>query len=581
VCGTATILMKLLSESRHVLTLSVSALLVALAIAETVAYQRIQTLEPDSSYYLGLSEALLSTHQYVFNDTPHTLYPPGFPLMIAACKVLFGDSYRSTLLLMPAMGLVGMMGAFALLGRMQGLVVASVITVVVALSPATFSHSTRLIASDVPYFALSMLALLLIDYLSGAHGWRAAAASALLIPVLALATLVRSAGISLFVATLLYSAVMWWQKQRFIAFRLLPALLLCLTANLLWHAWTSGHAADSKQDAFNSYSYQLRMKDFHEPDAGTASMKDYSARLVTNLPYLGSGIAQFALSDIWVDARWSSPVVMIPLVLLFFGWLHSMIFRPSIADYYSVLYIGICLIWWLSSDAERFLLPIVPILLLYCYRGFLALSHWAERTGGLRRVAPALLCLAGVALIAVIMEPRPVGRQRLLTPLLWCSLAGGIWLATKMGNWRMVIAVGTAALVLIFDVVGIVAMAKANLHPDPRSFPQYSSMVASAWIEQHTPYAAVVMADQDSLIRYATRRRTVHLPITSNVDAILNRIRTNGVQYVVVIDSPAPFFRPPEGERVRLLLSRYPDALKPVYEAGQCRIFEVPSKGVR
>jgi hypothetical protein len=171
-----------------------------------------------------------------------------------------------------------------------------------------------------------------------------------------------------------------------------------------------------------------------------------------------------------------------------------------------------------------------------------------------------------------------VGKQALAAPVIWCVLAVVGWAVRGKTYSRrefLVSAAVAGALVLALDFGRIVATAKSNLHPNPRVFPHYFSWVASTWVAKHTSPEAIIMADQDGLIHYETGHKTVHFPITSDVDAILQRIRANRVRYLVAIDSPTSFFRPPERERIRLLLQRYPGTLRLEYQAGYCRIFDV------
>ena len=64
------------------------ALVVLSIVLSTVVagllYQRTESYAWDSSVYIGLARSLLERGAYEFNFEPHTFYPPGLPLLLAA-----------------------------------------------------------------------------------------------------------------------------------------------------------------------------------------------------------------------------------------------------------------------------------------------------------------------------------------------------------------------------------------------------------------------------------------------------------------------------------------------------------------
>ncbi|HEX4803945.1 MAG TPA: hypothetical protein VFV14_10550, partial [Myxococcaceae bacterium] len=65
-----------------------SGIVLMLAMFWIAFYQRIPEIGADSSCYIGLAQSLSTIGAYEFNYQNHTIYPPGFPLLLALLSAL-------------------------------------------------------------------------------------------------------------------------------------------------------------------------------------------------------------------------------------------------------------------------------------------------------------------------------------------------------------------------------------------------------------------------------------------------------------------------------------------------------------
>ena len=74
----------------HKLDIIVVVLLFVLCVFEVATVQRIEYPYPDSAVYMTLAHNIRETGRYEFNYLPHTVYPPGFPMLLVGISSLTG-----------------------------------------------------------------------------------------------------------------------------------------------------------------------------------------------------------------------------------------------------------------------------------------------------------------------------------------------------------------------------------------------------------------------------------------------------------------------------------------------------------
>ena len=259
---------------------------------------RIESYAPDSSYYIGLADAILKKGSYEFNFAPHIVYPPGLPLALSFIALGFGSSYIVFVRAMAVIGALGLLASYALLRCLEGRTFAAVACLILGSSAFYFHATTQLVGSDVPYFFTSTLTLLFAIKLKTARfQWQRWGFSLGLVAFLIFSLLLRTVAVALLAGTgawLISNVVFGRRDATLQARRFTPALLIGVLVLGIWLAWVE----QSKHEAIDfsgeggvggSYVDQFWANDPHNPELGSAS--DHRFTCATRQEYFDSGSA--------------------------------------------------------------------------------------------------------------------------------------------------------------------------------------------------------------------------------------------------------------------------------------------------
>jgi 4-amino-4-deoxy-L-arabinose transferase-like glycosyltransferase len=428
----------------------------------------------DSSEYVILAESVLRVGDG-YADTmtpgepvPHTKYPPLYPILLAPLVALFGRSFVVLKLLSVAFTATSV-GLFALWARER---IPSrlwlPVSLALAVNPVVIDYS-RWLLSEAPFLLFSVLALLFLE--RGRDGEELDRDFWLALGAILAAYYVRGIGVMFLVAgSLYYLFTKRW--KRFAAFNVVGAGL-----SLPWlvrNRLVSGEATP--------YLEQFLLKSVYEPELGYHDFGGLVGRFFNNVAiYAGRELPRvFAGSD----SVWSVAPPMIALsvtlaVLVLVGFGARVRERAGIADlYFALSCVAVFLFEEVVSDV-RYLMPLVPLLLVYVVDGISAVTRLATRSA--ERVAPAVAVLALVTAVGVLAQlqraPANVAMLR--------QVAGGDPLA--------------------------------GYHPAWRSFFQ-----ASDWIAANTQEDAVVTVRKPRLFYLWTGRRVREYPFSTDPDSVLS-----------------------------------------------------------
>src|SRR5436305_1006961 len=73
---------------------SMFIVLAGVAIVYLFSAAKVESFGSDTTLYLELAKSLRHEHRYWFNAGPHTMYPPGFPILLAGFMSLVGETFR-------------------------------------------------------------------------------------------------------------------------------------------------------------------------------------------------------------------------------------------------------------------------------------------------------------------------------------------------------------------------------------------------------------------------------------------------------------------------------------------------------
>ena len=178
------------------------ALLLAFAIAAALRLNGFCLLEPDSPSYLIGAKSIASLQGYRDldrpNTPPHTFRPPGLPLLLVPLAWVAPYSVIGAKLVVLGLALVSIALVARLAARGAPAAAALGAALLFAASPYALLHATE-VASEFPYLACSLAAILLLTRPGGAPSRREVAIAAVL---LALLPFLRTIGLALVLAAL-------------------------------------------------------------------------------------------------------------------------------------------------------------------------------------------------------------------------------------------------------------------------------------------------------------------------------------------------------------------------------------------
>lgn len=575
-------------------------LLVLLTLFQTLTIQRRESYWPDSSIYMVLAANLLKDGQYEFNERPHTIYPPGFPGVLAGLSLAGGgrSGYEYYIWWMPLLGIAGIALWFFALRLGESETVSAIACLLTVTSTAYYKLATQAVASETAFLAATggaaaaLMKLALAPPASRFH--RRLLAGLLLLSAVA-AVLIRSAGIALVAALLAWAGlellrVRWRRALSWVAAG--SAGLAGLLAFAGWTAWSKQAEPPSLPGEWKqSYVSQLFSKDSRRPESGAAAPSDLLLRAGSNMQAHLSHLAAITTRIPYVRPTWISPLVVATGVLLVAG-LAAAASRPPLAlfAFYFLAYFGLYILWPFE-EGPRFMLPVAPAALALMLSGGRFLGRlWYHYPGKSIAAAAALCGVLGIASWTAGLN-LAADRQTRLAAWLWPLAALGLsvfvlrwrkWGPSLAGWWRPWLLrirerrlPALALLVLAAaDLAQQAGAARQNLHP-PARFRHDASAECAAWLRQAPP--GTVMAQQWAILHRLTGRRVAGFPVHSDPAVLLSVARRERVRYLVVSDPlPHEYFIPSETERWQRLEAAQPGLFREVHRGDGYRIMERP-----
>jgi len=433
----------------------------------------------------------------------HAKYPPLYPAALAVVRSLGGglSAFKALSVAFTAASLAFLF----LIGRRRlGTETALLVSAVAALNPVLLEYS-HWVLSEAAFVLLVLAALWAIDRDDDAWGWIGVAVAAAV-----LSYFTRSAGLALLLA--LFVSVGW--RRRWRQFGVVG--LVTLAAVGTWWRWVA-KAVASGAEGYGTEFFRINP---YTADEGFLGPVGLLVRVLGNawtyvievVPEALAGRGSGVISAIAVIAG----LLVVGSALL--AWWRG-IRRGGALELFALFYTGLILVWPALWTDERFLLPLLPVLLI--------------------------LSAGGIHDAFALVDRKPPGWT---LPLVAACLMG---LAIP-GNVQRISATGTCR-------------GEYQRGDDLACYnPMWRSFVESArWVRDETPADAVVVSRKPRLFYYFARRRTAPFPLFGDDGAKLAAFESAGASYVVVSGS-AP------GSDVFLvpLILGNPDRFNPLYETG-------------
>jgi hypothetical protein len=540
------------NPARRLAELRVQLLLlnaVALAMGALFLHGDLNDWGGDNTLFLVLAESLAEGHGYsnlhLTVGSPHLRYPPVVPLLLAPL-VAAGASVLLLKSFLALLALVGVNLTLILLRRMCHPLVALGVTVATVTS-GVFLDPMLSLLSEGPYLLACAAALLGIER-AGSSERRALGASLAAGLLVGASILTRMIGVVLVPAVLLNSLL---GRGRSHGARLRGAALALLACAMLAGPWMA-HVASSP--GRGSYLTELTLEDPSASPPASRSTLELEERAAPIASRDSDGLSGSTavwyrpilnLRDLTRRAWWMplpEPIASAPeavlaavrgsfvAVLYAFGLLalagavRGVLVRRSIADHYTLCYVGLLSIW--VGGGPRLLAPVLPFVLLWVIDGVALLASAqgrdrspSEAVGPGRPVIVALAAILLVSVAATFASPR---MERRLDPGF-----KGWW-----SNYQAAVA----------DVAPL-------LGPDQ-----------------------LVFAPPESALYYLTGIRSKPLALQeSSAEAVLRALGEGGIRFVVT----SPYLQHSWGRKVQRTIKLYPERFRQISSHGNVELWEL------
>ena len=297
-----------------------------------------------------------------------TVFPPGYPLLIE--WLLYWDvASTAVIVVLNLFFLICGIGAYYFLARLCFPEISSVAVLAIcgftSINWILVKHAP-LPLTDVPYFGLAMLSLLVIELARRTTAARKALTLfCLVVGLLFAAIAMRSIGVAL-LPSLILGACLWqrgqWHLSDRSVWQMLTAVGVVTLATIALIAW-----------------WQSTSMVYNFPSAASAG--NFLELILQSIQYhlieLGEMVSNAPVSKITL-LRGAPGIALgaVTAALLIVGFLRRK--RFGVCEAYLFAYAAIVAVW--PYYDPRFLLPVIPLLISYLYLGLshLVMSHWLK-----------------------------------------------------------------------------------------------------------------------------------------------------------------------------------------------------------
>ena len=567
---------------------------VAVLVAASVVYALLaQTVFPfgaDEALYIGAAKSMAAGHGYQAAGRALTLYPPGWPLLLTPVEWLTSGDYgwfaRYTAALIPML-----LYASWRLYDSRGEPRAWWLIAALMASVSVFDIGTREVRSEIAFTAFT------IGFLAwAARGMARSSGRAMPLRILggtllllgALST--RTIGLALIGAIVMTGVHLLVTNRALIAMyarQVVVPLAAGVVYQLSWGRWARTQIVAAYRGEPTGYDRWFWMRDAHNPDAGNATVFEVLGRIPGNIRIQASQAAALLTNIGWITPSWTSPIVALLAVVLLAGLVVEWRRPLPLLCWYVIGYVSVLSVWTFD-EGTRYIMPLLPLLLVLILSGWRGLSRtfarWPRES---LRVAIALAVVELIALAFRVTDPSVhYGKQTLVAIGFWAvALAFGVVAEYRMkqspgGGLRRPIRYAAAACVsgyFLLGLVGIVGLARFNLS-GRMQLPGQAVRRVSDWIAKNAPESSVIMARQFGSLSLSTHRRTVPFPLTSSVDVMRSAVAAQRPTLLVVIDSTSyDYYLPSEPTRLRVIEKALSTTLKRRARLEGASIYEFPA----
>jgi hypothetical protein len=329
----------------------------------------------DNANYVLLAKALASG--LGFSDInlpgtpPHTQYPPIFSIILAPVIFLFGYNFMWMRLLVIGSALGSLYFAYRYFSVRLPKAMAFVLVFLTGTSFFVLTLSAEILP-ELVYLFFTMLALFLFDRnLDSAIPTRYARYLPIIIPVVYFTKFI---GVTLCFAVILVLALRikseTEERSAYIK-KFVSYLVIGVVPFILWFIRNSIYSK-----GVSSYQSIMFQADYYDASLGQAGLSTIFERAAGNISMYFTELPMTFIT--YLDLSKTIPsnllkaLLLVILVLTLIGLLRDIIIKREVKDFYTLSFLAILMVWptYGSGDARRYLVPLVPLLYYYFFRGF-------------------------------------------------------------------------------------------------------------------------------------------------------------------------------------------------------------------
>lgn len=306
----------------------------------------------DNAQYIILAESLISGKGYCTlylpDESPNTHYPPGFPLLLSIPYLIFSKNILVFKLFVFCLSA----GTLFFLYAISRLVYRGKTKFIMAflLSMPIFVVYNHRILSEMPYLCFILGALYFFYMAEEKHE----AYYYLSFGLATFSVFIRTTGIVLIISMII---ILLFKKR----FKYLIILLLIF--GITYVPWHMRNAAIGASD---TYFDQLFARDVFDPSVGSIGAGDFIQRIGSNFMIYTFGFIPKTMLPL-LHSRLLLGIAGIVFVgLMLFGFIISSR-KFSVLDIYLMGVVAVILSWPRIWASERFLLPVLPIMIFYIF----------------------------------------------------------------------------------------------------------------------------------------------------------------------------------------------------------------------
>ena len=565
---------------------------VAVLVAASVVYALLaQTVFPfgaDEALYIGAAKSMASGGGYRAAGRALTLYPPGWPLLLTPVEWLTNGDYgwfaRYTAALIPLL----LYASWRLYASRREPRAWWLIAALMA-SVSVFDIGTREVRSEIAFTAFTIGFLAWAERALVRSSGRAMPLRILGGTLLLLGGLTtRTIGLALLGAIVMTGVHLLVTQRALLAIyarQMVVPLVAGVVYQLNWGRWARSQVVAAYRGEPTAYDRWFWMRDAHNPAAGEATVLEVLGRIPGNIRIQASEAAALLTNIGWITPSWTSPIVALLAVVLLAGLIEEWRRPLPLLCWYVIGYVGVLSVWTFD-EGTRYIMPLLPLLLVLILSGWRGLSRtfarWPRQS---LRIAMALAVVELIGLVLRVTDPSVrYGKQTEVAFVFWgVALALGVVAdyrrQSAAGGLRRPIRYVAAACVsgyFLLGLVGIVGLARFNVSGRIQ-LPGQAVRRVSDWIATNAPDSSVIMARQFGSLNLATHRKTVPFPLTSSVEVMRSAVAAQRPTLLVVIDSTSyDYYLPSEPARLALIERALNTTLERKARVDGASIYEFP-----